>query len=462
MYISGVPWTPDLLSSNLDREIRDEELDKNEELYNENAWKECMSLMPENPTKMYKTLFAGRRLPIMARLDGYDENSDPYVSSYGKFEKIHLADLLTPDYEQASMSNNILLKNNIFVDLQSSKIGTINRVDMNRKEGFCQNTIIAGKVSDKDQSEYQSWFNDEQIYRNGDLMFVKPQIFASRVSELGFERDNIGTAQYFFEDRDDFTEAFFGDPFGAADALIVNDARNPEFIGFQTNLMGVTAFDNILAYTNAAGMPTFADMCSFMVQINYFVHEVLNVLIPKQIVLVMDTYKGLIDIPRKDYIPNIADPLLNIPDYNNRMRHIVNMMKLIAQKGLMKMYVGNCYIKLSITPAIFVINFISSYAPQLRLVMALGTVDNQILYDSECKNDLFPAKFAAGRTSVSNDRVITNIGESYYDRLNGVSDDVAQYAAPYRGNFRSPPTIYPANKEYTPNMPTLPISDWIL
>jgi hypothetical protein len=445
-------------------EVRQYELDKLEEVYDEEAWRECMWNMPTNPVKCFKIMYPNRRLPMAARLDGYDEDSDPYALSYGKFENQNLLDQLSAmseDYERDIAVKNILIKNNIFVDKKSSKIGTINRVEMNMSDGYFQNTIIAGKTSDKNKHDFTAWNNDEAIYDNKDLTFVRPQIFANKVSTAGFDKKQIGSAQYFFEERDDFVEAWMGDEASTADALIVNDARNPEFIGFETKLTGVQAFDNILAYAQASGRPTFPDMCSVAIQINYFAHEVLNVLLPKQIVLVMDTYRGLIDIPKRDYIPNIRDPVLTVPDYNNRMMYVISMMKLIAQKGLFHPYVGNAYIKLSITPAIFVLNFISEYAQNLRLILAMGTVDNQVLFDAEHEKNVFPGQYVTRQTFYDGGKVISQLGENYYDRLMGMPEDevTRQYASPYR--YNSPgPTIYPASQPYIPSNNQPPMFGW--
>jgi hypothetical protein len=445
-------------------EAREYNMDKIEETYHENSWRECLTFMPMNPVKMFKILHPNRRLPMTAYEEGYTENDDSFVESYGRFEEQNLSDQLTSitrDYERDIAAKKLLIKNNIFIDKQSSRIGTINRVEMNFSDGYYQNTIIAGKVSDKDKNQYDSWFSDEQLLSGKELVCVKPQIYANKTFGMGFGKEQIGSPQYFFEARDDFIDAFQDDPISQADALIVDDAVNPEFIGFETRLTGVQAFDNIMAYSKATGMPTFADMCSFTIQINYFCHEVLNVLMPKQIVLIMDTYRGLIDIPHACYIPNIQDPVLNIPDYNNRMWHIVELMKIIAQKGMFKPYVGNAYIKLSITPAIFVLNFISEYAPSVRLMMAMGTVDNQVLYDVENTNGIFPEKYYSRSMYNRDGGVITTLGENYYDKLINLPGDMisSKYVSRHT-NYDAPPTIYPAQHQYSPYQPNQPLFGW--
>ncbi len=438
-----------------EREIMDYEESRNAELWRENSWCECLLLMPANPIKMYKSQHPMEELPMVARDDGYSLEDDPFYTSYGTFEKECLNDTDSIEEMQRDIARGrMIVKNNIFVDDTISRIASINRIEMNWADGFVQNSIISGKVSDKKPEEYSSWFTPDRCAEIGNPILVMPQMIANKAYNVSFSRNKVGNSEFFFEDRNDFTQAYMDNPIGQADSMMVNDAMNPEFISFKTNLTNVQAFDNVYAYSQATGRPTFAELCCILIQINYFVHEVINVLLPKQIVLIMDTYRGIIDIPRKDYVPTIADPVINIPDYNNKILHIIEMMKTIAQKGLFHPYVGNCYLKLSITPALMVISFISEYAPQLRLILALPTIDNQILYDAEVKNGIststytYGAPFQSRRYHDSHRDVVYSIGEEYHDRLMGIpNQELKEYINPYVTHGKSiQPTIYQENK----------------
>jgi hypothetical protein len=439
-----------------EREMRDYYEELAVQAGEEEAWRECVLLMPANPVKMYKLLYHTEVLPMSAIIDGYSSSDDPFISSYGTFERECLSDIQNQnrDIEREIALGRVFLKNNIFLDETNSRIAAVNHVEINKSDGYVENSIVSGKISDKSPREYSSWFTDEKVAEVGKPTLIKAQMYANKAYNISLPKEKIGTDQFFFEDRNDFTEAWTDHPVGTADAIMVNDAMNPEFISFKTKLMGVQAFDNVLAYTQATGMPTFADMSTFLLQVNYFAHDVLNVLLPKQIVLVMDTYRGLIDVPKKDYIPNIREPLINIPDYDNKMWHVIAMMKKIAQQGFFKRYVGNMYLKLTITPALLVINFISEYAPQMRLIIGVPLIDNQILYDAESRNEIFPGQFIWGarlqpgtgnrRFHTGNQEALESLGNVYHDRLIGLGPTEANdYASPYVSH--GVPTIFDSN-----------------
>jgi len=415
-----------------------------------NCWKECVLLMPVNPVKMFKMLCPNEEvLPMDAYDDGYSEGDDLYLTTYGGFEKRVLQDTnyKREDFDRLVSLGRVFLKNNIFVDPQGSRVAAVHRIEMNTKDGLIQTSIVAGKLSDKDPHEYDSYFTKQDLLdADKGLVLLAPQIFALKTCDPGFAANQIGDADWFFDDRSAFCENWTCDPAGCSDALVTNDAKNPEFLQFSINNKGLQAFDNIHSYSQAAGKPTFADMSSVILQLNYFAHGVLNILMPKHIVLVMDSYRGAIDIPRHEYIPNIKDPLLHIPDYNNKIMHVVEMMKNIAQRGLFHQYVGNLYCKMSITPALVTISFISEYAPTLRLFVALETVNNPILFDMEERHQSFPGQLLNGTSSYlhNNHRnkseeknVIKSLGEEYFSHLTGISDErgFKEYLNPQLGSF---------------------------
>lgn len=401
-----------------------------QEAYRERMWQESVQFMPYNPVKWYKHCCPKEDLPEMAIQDGYSEHDSSYIASYRKFERELLEDSKgLRDLDRDIHMGKIILKNNIFIDPSASKLASINRVEMNIADGFINNTIISGQVAARSPETEDSWFSSQEVQEYTNPVLVDPNMFASRTYDIEFGKKQVGNSNCLFLERDHFKIAYSTEPVGHAEALLVNDARNPELIQFKTKLGNIRAFNNIYAYCNATGQPNFVNVSTAMAMLNYLAHEVLNVLVPKHIVLVIDSSRGLIDIPRKDYIPNIPDPVKNIPDYNNKMNHIVFLMKQIAQKGMLHYYLGNIYLKMSITPALVVINMISEYAPHLRLILAISTIDNELLADIEDTHSIFPAQYIMGsdnginkRSNISNNELLEKMGSRYHDNLLGLDE----------------------------------------
>lgn len=396
----------------------------------EEKWRDCV-IAYNHPKRMYKTMYPHDDLPIDA--EDYDEE---FVASYGDFEDENFIVNDDRDSLLRKMSQNkVFVKNNVYRDM-ASDIATISRVELNWDDGFVQHNVIAGSKVNPETLQ-GSWFDTvnalDPAPNTENKMFI-PKMYATSAYDIAFGKNKIGKSDYFFETRENFDSYFMDDP-ASSGCLLIDNPINPEFIGFKSKLNGVYAFNDIMSYANATGI-MFADVCSMSSMIIYFVQEVINLLIPKQIVLVMDSYRGLIDIPRQDYIPNIADPVKNIPDYDNKMRHIINMMKQIVSGQMFYTRMGQFYLKLSITPALTVINFISALAPNVRLVLSLPTIDNQILYDVEVVNNEYPVKYTQelgpywhqGRNHENDRDVLMTIQANYHDKLIGIkSDELAEY-----------------------------------
>lgn len=380
-------------------------------------------MVSNKPKTMYRTMYPHDDLPMDA--DDYDEE---FVASYGDFERESLMTDDPANVAHAMSMGKTFIKNNIYRDM-TSDVSAISRVELNWGDGFVQHNLISGrKVDPTEMSE--SWFDTisskNPEINNGQRLFL-PQIYAENVYDIAFGADKIGKSDYFFGIREEFDSYFQDDP-ATCGCLLVDNPINPEFIGFRSKMNGVLAFNDIMSYCNATGL-MFADMCTMISMLVYFTHEVLNVLVPKQIVLVMDSYRNLIDIPRKDYLPNVVDPVRNIPDYNNKMRHVVDMMKMISSGKMFYVRMGQFYLKLSITPALTTINFISAQAPNVRLILPLPTIDNQILYDAEVQHNVYPSRYTndmnpywhKGRNHETDKDVLMSIQSNYHDKLVGMS-----------------------------------------
>lgn len=379
-------------------------------------------MVSSHPKKTYKTLYPHDDLPMES--DDYDEQ---FVSSYADFET---ENLLTDDpdvVKRELMDSKVFIKNNVYRDLNSD-VSAISRVELNWGDGYVQHNLIAGsKVEEENVGD--SWFNDAAMLdpkiNLKDRLFL-PKVYAANTYDIAFGEDKIGKSDYFFTTRESFDSYFTDDP-ASAGCIIVDNPINPEFIGFKSKFNGIYAFNDIMSYCTTTGL-MFVDISTMVSMLVYFAHEVLNVLVPKQIVLVMDSSRGQIDIPRKDYIPNINDPVINIPDYNNKMKHVVEMMKLIVSGRMFYTRMGAFYLKLSITPALTVINFISAQAPQVRLILNLPTIDNQIIYDTEVNHNVYPGKYAyeqnpywhKARNHDTDKDVLMTIQADYHEKLMGM------------------------------------------
>jgi hypothetical protein len=368
-------------------------------------------------------------IPLSARLDGFtDDEESTAVISYGAFEREYVEDAVTRF--QGLGNKKLFVKNNIFVPHAGKNMvpvgAAVSRVELNVSDGYMQHTLIAGNnVREEQLSEGAVEDVAPLMQKLGDKkpVFLRPQIWSNCSLDVAMNKEQVGKLNTFFNERHSFVDAFYGDAVTNTEALLMNNATNGEFIGVETNLKGIMAFNNIREYCVATGQ-FYEDMCAIVQELVYISHEVLNCLIPKQIVLVIDSYRG-IDIPRKDYIPNINDPLLHIPDYQNKINHVVALMKQLAAGRILCVNMPHFYVKLTITPALTIINFISALAETQRLVLHLPTVDNQILFQCEVEHNVYPDQilynsnhnFITQRANTDAPEVLRALGNAYRDKL---------------------------------------------
>jgi len=392
--------------------------------------------------RLYKT-----GIPWEAKMyDGYtDDEASTAVTSYSRFEREYLEDVAT-NYDK-NLNKKIFIKNNVFIPHAGKNMinvgGAVSRIELNNSDGYLQHLIIAGNPVKPEQLSEGALDDVAPIVQKLEgkqPVLLRPQIWSTYTSNVSMPKSKIGKAESFFAERLDFVEAFYGDPVANSEALLMNTAMNGEFIGVETNMKGIMAFNNIRDYCIATGQ-IYEDICAITSELIYFGHEVLNILIPKQIVILIDSYRGLMDIPRNTYIPNIQDPMLHIPDYNNKFSHVVAMMKQIMTGRVFCISMPHFYVKMSITPALMILNFISAAAENHRLVLHLPTVDNQILYNCEVEHNVFPGKFLfrqnphwlVQRENAESSEILRAIGSNYRTSLMAGEQ---QYARP--GIFGSP------------------------
>ena len=401
----------------------------------ESAWDECTKIST-NPIYLYKNVLKYDRLPIGAIMDGYDDNDDGrYVTSYGEFEEDVLVSDDSERLKKQCATGRAFVKNNVFVDTMNPHgINTVHRVELNWDDGYVQNTVIAGTGTTKDDlgsSTEEDWFDPPEVQRcdtgnpNATKLFV-PRMYSLNTADVCYPKGKIGSSDYFFTERTPFVEAFKDDIYGNGSAMALDKCVKPEMIGFKPKLNGIYAFNDIISFCNTTGA-FFADIASMVQALTYISHNILNLLFPKQIVLVVDSYRG-IDIPVKDYIPNIDKPMENIPDYQNKMAAVVQLLKDIRNGSIFLSRFGGFYLKTTINPAMTIINFVLYNSQNIRLVLNLPTVDNQILYDCEERHGVYPMKYITSQNPYwhvsrnhdnAND-VLMTMQSNYYEKLNGV------------------------------------------
>lgn len=405
-----------------------------EECRRENAWDECTKIST-NPVYMYKNVYKYDKLPLGAIMDGYDDNDDGrYVTSYGDFEEDILCNDDAERLKRQCATGRAFVKNNVFVDTANQKgINTIHRVELNWDDGYVQNTIVAGTGTTKDDlgNAGDDWMDPPSVQKgdsgnpNAPKLFV-PRMYSLNTSDICYPKGKIGCSDYFFTERTPFVEAFKDDIYSNSSAMAIDKCVKPEMIGFKPKLNGIYAFNDIVSYCNSTGA-FFADITAMVQALTYISHNILNLLIPKQIVLVVDTYRG-VDIPVKDYIPNVDRPRENIPDYDNKMSAVVNLLKDIRNGSIFLSRVGGFYLKMTINPAMTIINFVLYNSQNFRLVLNLPTIDNQILYDCEERHGVYPMKYISGqnpywhvsRNHDDAEDVLKTMQSNYYEKLNGV------------------------------------------
>lgn len=420
-----------------------------DECQREWVWNECKSVST-NPIRLYRLRMGNEKLPEEAIMDGYDEDDDgKYIASYGDFEDTVLADDDDDRIKRQVAQGKAMVKNNVFISRNNPQgLRVVNRVNLNWDDGFIQNTIVSGVGTTPELvGGPENWMDPPDISRNGpnpnDVKLIVPKMFASSTTDVVYPKNKIGNAEYFLQERTPFHTAFQDDVFGNSSAIALDRALNPEVIGFQERLNGVYAFNDIASFCAQTGA-MFADVTAMVQTLNYFAHNVLTLLIPKQIVLVMDSVNG-ISIPcnaqvyrdpntgktwsKCDYTPNVDDPQRNIPDYNNKMRAVIETMKEIVAGKLFPCRFGNFYLKMTINPAETIINFVLHNTQNSRLLVTIPTIDNQILYDSEEVRGIYPGRFIyeqnpywhnARNHDVANDVLLT-LQSNYHEELLGVS-----------------------------------------
>jgi len=399
-------------------------------------WWECVTFSPLNPVAAYKRRRPGQQIPMEAIMAGFtdDEEEDTsFVASYAEYENDSLCDEDLGTVRNRVSTGREFIKNSFFFDQNNPQGGVMaaNRIDMNWDEGYLQYDILAGKSTTREAlGEASSWFDEDVGHNecpyNEKAKFLVPNIYATLTSDVAFGSNKIGSSDYFFSERNPFDQAYQDDPITMASAIVLDNAVNPEYIGFRNNMNNLYAFNDIMSFCNATGA-FWLDMMPITQMLNYFAHNVLTVLIPKQIVLIIDSHRG-IAIPPRDYIPNIMNPVENIPDYNNKMKHVIELMKEIQSGRLFCTRLNGFYIKMSITPALTIVNFVLHSAPNYRLVLHLPTVDNQILYNSEVQNGIYPSRFTyennpywhRSRNHDNADDVLQSLQSNYHSKLLGM------------------------------------------
>jgi hypothetical protein len=407
------------------------------------AWAECCAIFPENPFRMYRSLYKGWELPMTPWNDNEywdgttntDDDSHP-VGSYNAFEIYALQDKTANEDEFYKLlhDGDMEISNRVFVDANSSKAITVSRYEMNIRDGYIQHDLLSGKIPDYTMNEAgASWYtsNNPRSPRptTGSVLF-SPQIIAGRCNELGFGLENVGSSDYFFESRNDFMSAFSGQATALEyDSFILNDAVNPDFIGFRVkpSVYQYTTFSDIDSYCAATGYGYPFDMYSALSMINYFTHEVLNALLPQRITLLMESVGRRYNI--SGYVPCFynKDKDHQITDHANRLKHIGSMMNLIAQGRILPQSLGRFRLKLTITPAVFTVHFVMERAPNIILLTTLPVIDNAVLYDVEINHSLDINRFIFNGTrynylpshqATGNDsEIIKNVGFVYSTQL---------------------------------------------
>lgn len=343
-----------------------------------------------DPVKQFHRIYK-ESIPMSAGIDGYYDDNDveiPVASYYEIEDGMINVEETSEKTAEGLASGSIYVRNNIFKDLNQAEPKTsIQRVMIDFNDGFVQSSVLTGPTLNENQ------IDPSFIKQDGkEKIIMGTGIFANTVNDIAFSRNGMGSANLFFGEREDLASHFQDTAIEGVQAIHVDKAVNPNLMGIKTAIRDKFAFNNIIDYCNLTGLflPNIAAMVEACV---YLSHEVLNLLLPQAIVLVIDSASGCIDIPRKDYIPTIADPVLNLPDYDNKIRHIIYLMKTIANKKVFSRSFGNFYLKLSISAPCTVIAFLCEMAPNIKLVLPVSTIDNQILHDCEVMKGFYPRRY---------------------------------------------------------------------
>jgi hypothetical protein len=339
----------------------------------------------------------------MAYEDGYSDSDEELdICAYSEFEEGVLDDELS-GYNSYIENGKVLIKNNIFLDEQRSRLAVVSRSEMNLQSGYMVQNLLSGKrviQTAYEEDIAPSWASSFRLNppgRNPTLMV--PSISAQKICDLAFRKEDIGDGRFFFDSRSAIADAHPHHHIAQADAVYIDDARNKTYTKIATLVNANDPCDVFrdvqsycASYYQECHLPSYEDICTMLALTNYFVHEVINALMPQRISVFIDSVYHLSDIDSKSWVSTF--PVMY--DFKNRTEHIRFLIQAIGSKRVYPQTLGDFRLKLTITPAYFVFSFISAYHPRKRLFLELPTVDNKVLYDIENEYSIYPIRYLNG------------------------------------------------------------------
>lgn len=270
---------------------------------------------------------------------------DEVIESYARFEREAMYDIHEENHKSA-------IKNLIIYD-GNSNLACVDRLRLNLNDGYIENFLVQSKYNPQAKN------------------IIKMQNIGSSIYDVAMPRNKIGqTVDFHFSTYENYDSLFY-ETF-ATDYFKLDAPINPEYNMITNNrVYTVNCFKDFEAFCYHNGI-IHDFLWTLFLQFTYFIHEVVNCLLPKEIVLIADSYKGI----------NIAKytPMVNarmIPDMKNKLDHVITLLKGIATGESVYVNVGTFHVKFTITPLISTINFVYIKTGG-RFMISMPTLYNSI------------------------------------------------------------------------------------
>lgn len=254
--------------------------------------------------------------------------------------------------------NPFSIVKNLIISDPTTNLGVINRFGINYNDGFIENTILQANILDKEKNKD----SNEPIFELNNIGFID--------YDIALSESQIGYAGFMFHNIDNFSNMYHS----MSNITRLDAPINPEYNIITNNrvLKDTMNYKDIYQYAlhnDTLPILLYSKIAEFI----FIIHEIINCLLPKQIVIIGDSQKG---INIMEYIPLIS--LENIPDIKNKLLHTIEILKSSFSSQTTRLYIGDFHVKLSITPAVSVINLVNKNTKR-RLMLTFPTLYNNLM-----------------------------------------------------------------------------------
>jgi len=264
--------------------------------------------------------------------------------TYGDFEKHVLEDVCT---------KNDYVVNFICGDKFTNSV-SVDRISINVKDGYVENTLFQSEYLPEPVDKFRQFRIDS---------------FGQSVSDIALPDHKVGLVNYFFDTNERFDD-MYGELVGT-DTFVLKDVNNPQLREVMFNrVYNTLCFKDPDSFANANGLMRENVRLTYF-SLLYYTHEVINSLLPESITIIADSDNGINIVDYKCMLG--GDPKSMIYDFNNKVKHIYDVLKELVCSSNSYISIGQFHLKLTITPVIVSIN-ITLKSTGSRLMIATPVV----------------------------------------------------------------------------------------